>query len=307
MIRDDRGRLLLESALLYPLIFLITVGAVLYGIGTGVRSVSFIQSDSAAARTAFAWDNSHRDPVTGSFVPGMYDDLYWRLTSDFKHSALARKKLDSGLASFHTGADKEGEFLNRIWLREVKMAFLPKLEWPDFIKRLYGNPASEMQSDANVTDPVEWVRNVDIARLYWPLIKNSVSTEEAEQMVEQFRRRPGAESGLPVFYTHDEARAYLQQLVHGNIGREQTEDVWEWRMIDARDSRNIAHQAYYGAKSLNQDTRHQLLKDAELLQKGKVKGVTWHFFRRHRDQSIGPNDALRRELEERGIVIVIHE
>ncbi len=307
MIRDDSGKLVLESALLYPLILLLTVSAVLYGMGAGVQSVSFIRSDAAASRASFAWDNSYRNPVTGAFVPGMYDGLYWRLTSDYDQSPLARKKLDAALSYLGTHSDKDGEFRNRIWMREVKIALGNAISLPSFVTQLFGHAAVEQQSDAIVTDPVEWVRNVDTVRMYWPLIKNSITTEQAEQIVDEFRRRPGVDTAIPVFYTHDEARAYLQRLVDGRLSKEDTKDVGKWRMIDARDSRNIAHQAYYGSKTNNQEVREQMLKDAELLRKGKVNGVTWHFFRRHRDQSIGPSDALRKELEERGIVIVIHE
>jgi hypothetical protein len=307
MLRDDSGKLVLESAMLYPLILMITLGAVLLGLGTGLRSVAFIQSDSAASRTAFTWDNSNRNPVTGAFFPGMYDDLYWRLTSDYPSAALAGKKVASGLATYSDQVEKEGSYRNDIWMRQVITSFRSRFVMPGLVKSMFGDFPVLDRSISVVTDPVEWVRNVDTIRVYWPLIKNSISSEQADQIVEEFRNRPGAKQGLPIFNTHDEARAYLQQLVRGRQSREQTEDVGKWRLIDARDSNNIAHQAYYGLKTLDADMEYQLLKDAELLSAGKVKGVTWHFFKRNRDQTIGLTDKLRKELEKRGIVIVIHE
>jgi hypothetical protein len=51
----------------------------------------------------------------------------------------------------------------------------------------------------------------------------------------------------------------------------------------------------------------QINKDLELLRSaGQVKGVVWHFFRDSRNGKIGPSKPLRKELEKRGILVVIH-
>src|SRR5690606_20797417 len=119
------------------------------------------------------------------------------------------------------------------------------------------------------------------------------------------RKRSGKKGEQqPEFNTHDQARAYLQQVVHGHFHKIDTVDVGHWREIDALDGNGIAHQVYYGYKNLDSDMKYQLLKDKEIVSKGLVNGVVWHFFMRKSDQKIGLSEQLRSELEARGIVIV---
>jgi hypothetical protein len=64
----------------------------------------------------------------------------------------------------------------------------------------------------------------------------------------------------------------------------------------------VAHIAFYTFTE-NQLRSEQMTKDFELLKQGsQVKGVVWHFFKKN----AGPSDKLRRELENKGIAVVIH-
>ena len=82
-----------------------------------------------------------------------------------------------------------------------------------------------------------------------------------------------------------------------------TETVGERRKIDVLDRDGIAHEAKY---TLNAgDARQQLRKDAELMRRGEVKGVVWHFFRT-KNGSVSLSASLRKELERNGIVVIIH-
>ena len=49
------------------------------------------------------------------------------------------------------------------------------------------------------------------------------------------------------------------------------------RIVD-RYSKGIAHESKVGYRSLDKFTRKQVLKDGELLRKGKIQGAEWHFF-----------------------------
>ena len=308
MIKDESGRLVLESALVFPLIMMFTIASLFVALSAGIHSSILVGTDLAASRAAFAWDNSHRNPVTGDFFPGQYDGLYWRITDDHSHSALTEKKLDAALSAARLTRVKDGEYRNRIWIRQVSIGMTAPLRVPLWVDKWKGggtHVASE--SVSIVADPAEWVRTVGMVKQYWPLIKDSITSKQAEQIVDEFRNRSDAESGELVFDSHNEARAYLQMTVNGRLSKETTEEVGEWRLIDALDRYGIAHQAYFGLKKNDRDMRDQLLKDAELLRRGKVNGVTWHFFRRDRDRSIGLTDSLRGELEKRGIVVVVHE
>jgi len=52
--------------------------------------------------------------------------------------------------------------------------------------------------------------------------------------------------------------------------------------------------------------RNQILKDAELLERGEISAAAWHFFKSPKTGKIGPTPAVRKLLEEKGIQIIIH-
>jgi len=308
MIHGESGKFTLEASLVLPLVLVMTF-ACLFAASDAARHAG-LNADAAKAgtRAAFNWDNSGKAAATGAFYPGQYDDLYWRITQDFPGSALTARKIGKALGHLPESAEAEGEYDNRFLIRTVSVAAgagraAPGLPFiPDSGGQLRAAAASV------VTEPAETVRLIDTARTYWPVIRTAFSERETDGMVEEFRRRPGiSETGPLSFASHDEARAYLQGLVRGRLSRVDTESVGEWRMIDALDSFGIAHQAYFAFKSEHSDIVRQMLKDEELLRRGMVKGVVWHFFRRERDGSIGLSDGLRRMLEERGIVVIVHE
>ena len=307
MNKDDSGKLVLESTLLYPLIMMITVGALFIALFASVQGVVFTKAELAASRASFVWDNSHRNPVTGAFYPGQYDGLYWRLTSDYGFSDLTEKKLSAALASISKIPKKEAEYHNNLWLRQVTTAFEAPLHSPQWMQRLKLGALSKSGAQSIVTDPTEWVRITDMVKLYWPIVKDAITPERADQIVDDFRKREDVQSEPLAFHSHEEALAYMRKIVNGTYAQEDTEEVGEWRMIDGLDRQGVAHQTYIGHIAGTTKQREQMLKDSELLRKGKVNGVVWHFFRRKKDGAIGLSDSLRRDLEERGIVIVIHE
>lgn len=308
MLKDDSGKLVLESAVLFPAIIMITVLSLFVALASGLQGVALTAADQAASRMAFNWDNSHRNPITGAFFPGQFDPLYWRLTSDHAGSRLTNKKLSTVLDGYSGFKQKDASFAHALWRRKTETAFAVPLRTPDLLNgRFTGERTSTMTSAAVITDPAEWVRAVDMVKLYWPIVTKSLSRAQADQMVEQFALRTGVEQEILAFESHDLARDYMRELVGGRESKENTTETGHWRLIDGLDRHGIAHQTMFGARMNDKKTREQYLKDAELMRKGKVNGVTWHFFRKKKDDSIGPTPSLRRELEKRGIVIVIHE
>lgn len=292
---------------MFPLVLIITVALVFVGLFAGVQSTALSVAGLAAERAAFVWDNSKRNPVTGGFYPGQYDELYWRMTSDFPSSSLVRRKLDAALVTVGPVAGKEVRYEHAIWRRKVSAELTAAFHAPDWLPLIGRRDRTVQQAEAIVTDPSEWVRNVGMAKLYWPVIRNAITPDQAEQIVDEFRKRPGAEQEQLAFAHHNDAVAYLQQLTGGGLKDIKTETVGHYRRIEAYDANGVAHHALLGGKSNDSDMRYQYEKDEELLGKGLVKGAVWHFFRNERTGQIGPSDKLRRELERRGIVIVIHE
>lgn len=308
MIRNESGRFTLESTLIFPILFIITISCLLITVGASRHVGLSIEATTAAARATFSWSNSTKNPVTGAYLPGRYDDLYWRITDDRSGSPLATKKITSALSLLSEGIAERGQFQNDLLQRDVFVETDVPFHAHGFMSELYGSGVLIGNGHSTVSEPVELIRQVELARTYWPMIKRFLSTEQTDSIIDDFRKRAGtSEREQLAFHSHDEARAYLQKIVHGKLARKTTENVGEWRLIDALDANGIAHQAYYGLKTYNRDIEAQLLKDAEILNKGQVNGVVWHFFKKERDQSIGLSNKLRTQLESRGIVIVVHE
>ncbi|MEX1029514.1 MAG: hypothetical protein WDZ91_05645 [Paenibacillaceae bacterium] len=308
MIRDESGRFTLESTLIFPLIFIITISCLFITIGATRHVGLSIDATSAAGRASFSWTNSSKNPLTGAYYPGSYDDLYWRISDDRSGSPLAVKKVTSSLSLMPGGLEKDGQFKNSLLQRDILVGVKVPFLVPEFMTKLYGSRELIGSGHSAVSEPVELIRQVELARTYWPMIRKVYSTDQADSVIEDFRKRSGhSDQEKMVFRSHNEARAYLQQIVHGHLDRRDTADVGDWRLIDALDGNGVAHQAYYGFKDWDNDLEFQLLKDAEILSKGQVSGVVWHFFRRESDHSIGLNNKLRSQLEARGIVIVVHE
>ena len=78
------------------------------------------------------------------------------------------------------------------------------------------------------------------------------------------------------------------------------------RFVDVLDAANIAHESKVGYTVLSNSITRQVLKDAELLSTGQVRGVTWHFFRSPATGLRGASQPLLNELARHGIGVVFH-
>ena len=68
----------------------------------------------------------------------------------------------------------------------------------------------------------------------------------------------------------------------------------------------IAHESKVGYTSLTKRIRTQILKDAELLTGGDIKGAVWHFYKSSTTGKIGASKPLLKFLGENGIKYIIH-
>ncbi|AZE64390.1 two-partner secretion domain-containing protein [Pseudomonas synxantha] len=78
------------------------------------------------------------------------------------------------------------------------------------------------------------------------------------------------------------------------------------RVVDQLAPGSIAHESKVGYTSLDANTALQVAKDAELLRRGLVNGVTWNFFKSPVTGRVGPAAALEKALSEAGIKIKVH-
>ncbi len=69
----------------------------------------------------------------------------------------------------------------------------------------------------------------------------------------------------------------------------------------------IANESKVGRVGMKAFIRNQILKDAELVERGEIDAAAWHFFKSPKTGKIGPTPAVRKMLESNGIKIVIHQ
>lgn len=326
LLTNESGSFTIEATLVYPVVFLTTIALLFFSLWTYERVALQQMSALAADRAAYNWDNSYKDPITGAFNMNENDGLYWRVGNDrisdifgslindspitfhfpeVGHTALnsgPERKLQQVTASFPNGIAGRLTYRNHLADREVTVQ-LSSVKTPlNFLESMLGNNKNlAAESSAHVTEPVEFIRNVQLVIDYIPKLKGIISGKDAQQTLQENIPSPAK---TIVIQSEAEASRYIQQLVHGHTVNIATEDNGKSRKIDALDADGIAHEAKYTVN--NTEARAEILKDVELIKKGKVKGVVWHFFRITKNGKLDLSPSLRQALEDNGIVIVIH-
>ncbi len=126
-------------------------------------------------------------------------------------------------------------------------------------------------------DPIEYIRNVNLARSYYQTIKGRISPAEAKSLMKE----PAQGRDMPKITSERQASEYLRDLLQAKEGI-YTLKAGNIRVIDALDGNGVAHQAYYNFTE-NQLAREQMTKDIEMLRSSaSIRGVVWHFFRTQR-------------------------
>jgi hypothetical protein len=174
-----------------------------------------------------------------------------------------------------------------------------------FLKIWFGNSKTLfVRSSASVVEPVEFIRNTNLVLHYLPLIKGEITGKDVDETIKETNDKNADESTPLLIRSEAEASQYVQKLVHGHTVVMSTKETGESRKIDALDPDGIAHEAKY---TVNHKQAHQeILKDVELIRAGVIKGAVWHFFRNQKTGELGLTAALRKDLEEHGIIVVVH-
>jgi hypothetical protein len=326
-LRSEKGSFTLEASVIFPMLLLSTI--VLLFLGLIVYQQVFLQQkvQLLSERTAFAWGNSHADPTTGEYNPFVHDGLYWRVKSDRMFSlfrfgpslpqatvilpfvqqaasvSLIDKKLAAASKLLPDRIAGKMSYNNHIYSRRVEAQLQQPIRVPDRVVSFFHRESLSAAATANVVDPVELIRLTDLVRSYVGLVKQRISAKEArEAFVEPLNTQ---QSGKSVsILSEREAASYLRALVGGDERELKTHSGS--RKIDALDTNGIAHQAIYTFTE-GQLRSEQLPKDAELLSMGdEVKGIVWHFFAKATDKATTLSPKFRKELESKGIIVIIH-
>jgi Flp pilus assembly pilin Flp len=332
-VRNEKGNYTVEAALLLPIIAILVIG-LLFGILLSLQSsLTYITANQSSERMAHTWDNSYKNPVTGMFTLFEYDPLYWRWSdgsalSWFGLSAddvsdtvqypvetrqeaaerLTRRKLSTGADLWPQAYRGKGAYEAAVLAKTVDVHAQVPFRAPQLLSLSWGDRLGG-SSEEIITEPAEYIRNIELALAYLPVLLTKMEGDAIRNSLSRWidKTEPvPTKDRLLSFRYHAEAVRYMQALVSGKPKRITTRETGKWRLIDALDKHGVAHQAYIGSKRVGKDITKQMQKDAELIRDGKVNGVVWHFFRRTGDKQSGPSASLRRQLQQHGIIVVVH-
>jgi Flp pilus assembly protein TadG len=222
-LRHTEGSFTLESALVFPIIFLLILLFLLFSMYIYQKAVLYYSASETAERAAFSWDNSHRNARNGMLTTGQYDGLYWRVSGDYmlgslfgitadqtdislelpglenagKHE-LAEIKLHQASAwlTGENGLPYQGNiaYANSLLKREVAV----KLKQPVSLAPLelmLGLSEPKTASAATIVDPVQFIRDVDMVRYYTAKFNNGTSKQQAGKALKAYSG--GGKAGMP--------------------------------------------------------------------------------------------------------------
>ncbi|NOU99015.1 TadE/TadG family type IV pilus assembly protein [Paenibacillus planticolens] len=322
---SEQGSFTIEASLVFPLLLFCAITLLFVSL-YAYQNVYLQQiARTAAERLAFSWDNSHKDLMTGNYHPAENDGLYFRLTqnnvSDLfgrlvsngateivlpseDAKGLVERKLVRISPLLPQGVTGTAKFSNYLLDQQVEVRLQKAFHLSPVMSRWFNANQTGGRAVSHVVEPVELIRITDITRTYFRAIKDRISPQKAREALVEPANGNLAGPSITI-KSERQAAAYLRSLVGGSEVVLITESG-KSRTIDALDARGISHQAFYSLTE-SQLRAEQMPKDVELLNEGtQVKGVVWHFFKKNANEKSVPSNSFRKELERKGIVVVIH-
>jgi hypothetical protein len=193
--RQEQGSFTLEASIVFPVLLAFILLFLIFGMYMYQKVVLFYAASSIAERTAFAWDNSYRDPRSGMLETEDYDGLYWRIGDDGmlgsvfgleengrtayaelppaneaardKGELATYKLLRASKQAMHTEGIYSGQinYSRSRLLRTIEVKLKRPLAAGSPERSLLGREPVTLAT-ATIVDPVEFIRSVDLARYY---------------------------------------------------------------------------------------------------------------------------------------------
>ncbi|MFB5762848.1 TadE/TadG family type IV pilus assembly protein [Paenibacillus medicaginis] len=186
---EEGGSFSLEASLVMPVILLLIFVLLFFCIYLYQKTILVQLSSTASERSAYSWDNSHKDPVHGTFEQGERDSLYWRLKDDAAlgalfgwagannevkvsiidaagdDSPLAAKKMLQAAEGIPWGLDGEMSYRNNLIMRKITTNLENMAEIP-LLNSVMSEPEMKSSVWVSIVDPVEFIRTVELTRYY---------------------------------------------------------------------------------------------------------------------------------------------
>ncbi|AOZ92197.1 TadE family protein [Paenibacillus crassostreae] len=200
--KGNEGSFTIEASLVMPIILMVTI--ILMFFCMYIYQQSFLQQVASAAteRSAYVWDNSHKEASSGAVQPGQHDSLYWRLSDDNmlgsifgwagagseesislpvggESSSLPVEKLTK-VSELATG-EMTGNltYENKLLFRKVNAELHQLINLPLLDRILSGGSEIEVHAQSLIVEPVEFIRTVDLMRYYGAKFKGSGSSDSS--------------------------------------------------------------------------------------------------------------------------------
>lgn len=193
-LRSEEGSFTIEASLLLPIMMGIIMLLLFFSLYTYQRTMLLQASSVTAERAVYNWDNSHKG-ISGEFAAGEYDSLYWRIGEDgLLASLFGTGALNGGVklavpaagvqqalpevklrqSAENIPANMTGELVYSYGLasRTISAQLKRMLQLPILDGLLEDGAVPVVTTRSVVTEPVEFIRTVELMRYYGAKFKS---------------------------------------------------------------------------------------------------------------------------------------
>ncbi|MDR0269842.1 pilus assembly protein [Paenibacillus sp.] len=201
--KNTEGSFTVEASLVLPIVLFVTMILLFFCLFVYQESFLHQTASVVAERSAYSWDNSHKEAATGTVAKGQYDSLYWRLSEDgmlgalFGWSGMTDKQQTALLPGTEDGGgalpvikmNKSGKMVppemkgeisyrNTVLQRKITVDLARMLSLPPLNVMLNGGSDMATYANSVVVEPVEFIRTVDLMRYYGSKFKGASGENE---------------------------------------------------------------------------------------------------------------------------------
>ncbi|MGN7168827.1 TadE family protein [Paenibacillus cellulositrophicus] len=200
-LKECEGSFTLEASLVMPVVLFTTMILLFLSLYMYQQSMLHQAASAAAERTAYSWDNSHKEALDGSVPVNQYDSLYWRMTDDqwlgslfgwagaensqtvpvpstsSTQGALTAIKLSKTGSAIPAGMQGDMTYKNAVLQRKVTASLNQIISLRPLDAMLDGGSELRTSGSSLVVDPVEFIRSIHLMRYYGSKFKKNDAGE----------------------------------------------------------------------------------------------------------------------------------